>query len=193
MYDEKFERFLLKQIRRESAIYYGIMFTFACCTIACVVMGVAALIIYRSEALGIILKLVSAIAILAGCCYGSRSMARDLGKAAKDMEYVLEHTEQNALPEYTEETKETRLTVCQNIRSIWGVIISYGILALMLWAVTLLLVCLVLYAGLSYGALLGAFATFSMALGLSILTIAYICDLPKARRYRKLIENQSNQ
>lgn len=188
MFDEKFEEFLLEQVRRESLLYYGIMITFACCAIACFVMGVAALIIYGEEAVSIVIRLIGIIVMLVGFCYGCKSVAGKSREAAEEMANVLEHLKDKDQPEYSEETKEARRVACKNLHSIWGLIISYGVIALMLWAVTLLLVCLVVYADLTYGALLGAFATFSIALALTILTIAYICDLPAARRYRNLIE-----
>lgn len=188
MFDEKYEEFLLEQVRRESLLYYGIMITFACCAIACFVMGVAAIFIYGEEAASIVIKLIGTIVMLVSCCYGSRFVARKSREAAEEMANVLAHLKDKDQPEYTEETKEARRVACKNLHSIWGLIISYGIIALMLWAVTLLIVCLVAYDGLAYGALLGAFATFSIALALTILTIAYICDLPAARRYRNLIE-----
>ena len=74
--------------------------------------------------------------------------------------------------------------------SIRGLIVSYTIIAVLLWAVTVLLVFL---GGLGTEDfrlvfLCASVATFAMALGMSILTIAYICDLPAARRYRKMID-----
>jgi hypothetical protein len=59
----------------------------------------------------------------------------------------------------------------------------------MLWAVTVLLAWLGGIDKADYNTmlLLVSFITLAMALGLSILTIAYIRDLPAARKYRQLI------
>ena len=73
MFDEKFEEFLQEQVRRESFIYYGIMITFACCAIACLVMGVAALIIYGEEAVSIVIRLIGIIVMLVGFVFSFRT------------------------------------------------------------------------------------------------------------------------
>ena len=189
-FDRDFEAFLLEQVRREYAMYYGIMIAFGCCAIACVVMAIAAPIVYGLEALSISLKLILACLIFVSGCYATRFIARRSKEAAEEMVYGLEHPECNIPEDYMDETKEARDRVCRNLHSIRGLIVSYTIIAVLLWAVTVLLVFL---GGLGTEDFRLVFvcasvATFAMALGMSILTIAYICDLPAARRYKKMID-----
>lgn len=188
MVDWEFEKFILEQVRRERAIYIGMAITFACCAIACLVMAVAAMIIFRAEAFGTCLKLLLLVPMFAGMCIGVWSVTRRDRKAEEEIAYAIDHPESCDPDEYTETTQRARSAACRILRSIRGLIISYGLMALMLWAVTLLIAALAISEGMGYGYLFAAFVTFSMALALSILTIAYLCDLPAARRYRQIID-----
>lgn len=193
MFNRVFEKFLLEQVRRESALYYGLMVTFACCTIACAVMAAAALILFRTEAVGIIIKLLLVMLIMAGACGGCRTVAQNSREAAAEMADVLADPECDEPADYTEKTEAARQSACRNLHSIRGLIISYSIIGLLLWAVTLLIAFLVLSDSLSSGLLFVAFVTFAMGLGLIILSVAYLCDLPAAKRYRKMIDSSMDE
>ena len=189
-FDRDFEAFLLEQVRREYAMYYGIMIAFGFCVIACIVMAIVAPIVFGMEALGISLKLILVCLIFVGCCCTARFIARKSWEAANEIAYGLEHPECNIPEDYMDETKEARDRVCRNLHSIWGLIVSYGIIAILLWAVTALLAFLGGIGTQDFSPMLlcASFVTFAMALGLSILAIAYIRDLPAARRYKNMID-----
>lgn len=189
-FDRDFEAFLLEQIRRESAMYYGIMIAFGCCAIACIVMAVAAPIVFGTGALSISFKLILVCLIFASGCYATRFIARRGREAAEEMAYGLDHPECNIPDDYLDETKNARERACRNLKSIKGLIISYTIIAILLWAVTVLIAFLggIGTSGFSPLLLCASCVTFAMALALSILAIAYITDLPAARRYRKKID-----
>ena len=186
MFDREFEAFLFEHVRRESAVFYGIIITFGCCAIACIVMAIAALIIFGTAAIGTAVKLLVIFPIFAVGCYGSRSIARSNREAVEEMAYGLEHPECNIPEDYLDETKDARKEACRKIQHIRGLIISYGILSVTLWGATVLFAALagIGTSGFSLMMLLVAFVLFVMALLLTILTIAYIKDLPLARRYR---------
>lgn len=194
MFNREFEAFLLKQVRREKAVYTGIMITFGCCAIACIVMAIAALIIYRIESVGIVIKLLLLFLGFAGICFANRYVTRSGSEAAEEMAYGLEHPECNIPDDYSDETKDARREACRKIHSIRGLIISYGIIAMMLWAVMVLMALLggIGTPDFSLMFLLIAFVMLAMALPLSILTVAYILDLPTARRYRQLVDSVLN-
>lgn len=192
MVDWEFEKFILEQVRRERAMYIGMAITFACCAIACLVMAAAALIIFRKEAFSICIKLLMLAPMFAGMCLGVWTVTRKDRKAEEEIAYAIDHPESSDPDEYTEETQKARSAACRTLRSIRGLIISYGLIALLLWGVTLLIGALAVSDGMSYGYLFVSFITFCMALGLTILTIAYLCDIPNARRYRQMIGNSDS-
>ena len=187
MFDREFESFLLEHVRRESAVYYGIMITLGCCAIACIVMAVAALIIFGLSAVVTSIELLILFLLFAAGCYADRSVARSSREAAEEMAYGLEHPECNVPDDYLDETKGARREACRKIHHIRGLIISYGVLSVTLWAAMVLLAALagIGTSGFSPMLLLVAFVMFAMALPLTMLTIAYILDLPQARRYRE--------
>ena len=110
------------------------------------------------------------------------------------MAYALKSPECSIPDDYMDETKAARQSACKNLRSIRGLIISYSILAVMLWAVTVLLAYIVIAT--DYHRLMMLFLAFvvlSMALGLTILAAAYIRDLPRARKYRKFTDRSAEE
>jgi hypothetical protein len=165
------------------------MIAFGGCAAACVVMAVAAPIVFGVKSLGISLKLVLLCAVFVSLAYAVSYMVRADSEAADEIAYGLEQPDWNVPEDYSEETNNARERVCRTLNSIHGLIISYGIIAIMLWAVTVLLAWLGGIDKADYNTmlLLVSFITLAMALGLSILTIAYIRDLPAARKYRQLI------
>lgn len=190
MYDREFETFLLKEVLRGNKVFRGIMIAYGCCSIACAIMAVAAVIIYGRESLTIMLKLLSLMLAFAVACYGARSVARSDMVAVEEMAAALEKPECNVPDDYSDMAKRARDKALRNLRSIKGLIISYGIIAFMLWAATLLFVFL---AGIGTNSvdsmmLTLALITFAMALPLTILSVAYIRDLPNYRKYRRRIE-----
>lgn len=199
-FDRDFEIFLLRQVRREYAMYLGIMIAIGFCSLACALMAVGALVVYGREWIGNSIKLVLLALAFAGGCYANRNIASGSREVAEEMEYELERAESNIaesnIPEdYSEEAQDARDRMCRNLRSIKGLIASYGIIAITLWAATALLAAL---AGLGTSdfspvLLCAAIITFAMALALSILAIAYIRDLPAARRYREYIAEKRNE
>lgn len=195
MFDRDFETFLLEHVRRESAVYYGIMITFGCCAIACVVMAVAALIMFRLEAIGPVIELLILFLAFGAGCLADRSIARSSREAVEEMEYGLEHPECNIPDDYLDETKGARREACRKIHHIRGLIISYGVLSVTLWAATVLLAALggIGTPDFSLMLLLVAFVMFAMAMPLTILTIAYIKDYPESRRYRESADRVLNE
>ncbi len=190
MNDREFEKLLYEQVCREGAMYRGIMIAFGCCGIACAVMAVAAPIMFGLEALGISVKLLLLILLLAGMWYGARHMARSDGEAADEMAYGMEHPECNIPEDYMDETKTARQSAIRTLHSIRSLIVAYSIIALLLWAVTALIAFLSQPGTPSYSPilLLASFLTFSLALALTILTISYIRVIPAARRYRVFLD-----
>ena len=187
MYDREFETFLLEHVRRESATYYGIMIALGGCSIACAVMAFAALIIFRVEGAWTEIELLLMFLGFGAACYADRSVARSSKEAAEEMACCLEDPECMIPDDYSREMKSARKEACRKIHHIRGLIISYGILSVTLWAATVLLAAL---AGIgtpdfSLMMLLIAFIMFGMALPLTLLTIAYILDLPQAHKYRE--------
>ncbi len=190
MTDRDFEAFLLEQVRRESALYYGIMIALGCCAIACIVMAAAAVIVFGRGAIGISFKLIAVFAPFAGGCCASRFIAHKNSTAAEEMVCALEDPEWMIPDDYMDETIDARLEVCHKLKSIRGLIVSYSILAIVLWAAGLLFIFLSELGTSDFDLimLLVAFVMFAMALSLSILAVAHIMDLPAARRYRQLVD-----
>ena len=124
MYNRDFEAFLLEHVRRESAVYYGIMITFGCCAIACIVMAVAALIIFGTEAIGTSIKLLVLFLPFAGGCLADRSIALGSKEAAEEMVYGLDHPECNVPDDYMDETKAARREACRKLHSIRSLIVA---------------------------------------------------------------------
>ena len=197
MFDRDFETFLLEHVRREHATYYGIMIAIGGCSIACIVMAVAALIIFGFglETIGIAIELVLMFLAFGAGCLGLRSIVRSCKEAAEEMAYGLEHPECNIPDDYLDETKNARWEACRKIHHIRGLIISYGVLSVTLWAATVLLAAIAGIGTPDYSImlLLVAFIMFAMALPLTLLTIAYIKDYPESRKYREQADRILNE
>lgn len=70
MFDRDFEVFLIKHVRREGAVYFGIMIAIGGCAIACFVMAFAALIRFGLGAASTSLKLLALCLVFMGSCHG---------------------------------------------------------------------------------------------------------------------------
>lgn len=195
MFDRDFETFLLEHVRRERATFYGIMIAIGGCSIACIVMAVAALIIFGLEAIGPVIELLILCVAFGAGCLGVRSEVRSSKEAVEEMAYGLDHPECNIPDDYLDETKGARREACRKIHHIRGLIVSYGVLSITLWGATVLLAAL---AGIgtqdfSMMMFLVAFIMFGMALPLTLLTIAYIKDYPESRKYREMADQILNE
>ena len=111
MFDRDFENLLLKTVRKDYALYFGIFVAFGGCTIACIVMAIAVFFVYgiKIEVLSLSLKILVAFLAFAGSCYALRYKVRSIRAAVKEMTFSLEQPECNIPNDYSEGTKEARL------------------------------------------------------------------------------------
>lgn len=191
--DKDFEIFLIKQVRREYAMYFGIMIAFGFCAAASAVMAIAAPIMFGRGMMSTSLKLIALALFFCGICYADINMLRSISDAAEEMTVGLNHPECSIPDDYTDKTKDVRERVCRNLRSITGLIISYGIISIMLWGAAVIIGALGGFGtdDIDMMFICASLIIFAMALAMSILTISYIWDIPAARRYRELIAQGS--
>ena len=195
MDDREFEAFLLKEVQRVSKVYYGIMTAYGFCAAASAVMAVAALFIYGRSSSGIIIKLLMATLSFAVMCFGAMSIARGNKVVIEEMAFALEDTSRRIPDDYSERAKSARYTALRNLKSTRGLIISYGIIAVMLWAAAVLFIFLSIEGtgDIDMMFLLLTVLMLAMAIPLTILSIAYMKDLPNYRKYKQLIEKNFDE
>lgn len=200
MFDRDFEVFIIKHVRREGAMYCGIMIALGGCAIACIVMAFAAVIRFGFgiDAVSTSLKLLALCLFFTGSCYSVQSVVRSKRNVSREMAEMMNNPECMIPEQYSEEMQAARRAACRILKHIHGLIISYGVLSFTLWA------AMALFIGLAIAdrsdfilMILVAFVMLAMALPLTILTIVYMMDLPKAHKYKKevnyvLMEEQTD-
>lgn len=190
MFDRDFEVFIIKNVRRESAVYCGIMIALGGCAIACIVMAFAAVIRFGFglEAFSTSLKLLALCLFFTGSCYSILSIVRSKRNVSREMAEMLDNPECMIPEQYSEEMQAARRAACRTLKHIHGLIISYGVLSFTLWAAMALFIGLAIIDRSDFTLMiLVAFVMLAMALPLATLTILYMKDLPKAHKYKKNI------
>ena len=181
---QAFEMFLMKHVGRLRVVYAAVALVFLLCAVACMVMAVAAFIKLHS-----ILKAIVLLFMGAGFVYsalGFRGTSNRYGNAKEEIMDALEDPEFIVPDDYSERTLQIRANTRRTLKSIKGLIISYAVLSVVLWA----MVPVLLWASGVTGDFTFTPAIFllgllmaAMALPLTILTIAYIKGYAETMRF----------
>ncbi len=183
MGDRNYEAFLLRQVKRSNTIYTVLFWLCWLLVAACIAMFIIAMIKHISLAKALAL-LPAMLGFIAGSSL-SKTMRKNYATAMNEMDYGITHLKYRLPEEYSGETRKYRFEAAKALRSLRSLIIAYGILALVLLAGAIVIICAANPGGAWFEPILFVLSgiLIAMAIPLAILTILNIRELPASREF----------
>ena len=188
--DHEYEEFVYGQVVRYGDLHAKASKVYIACAIACVVMGVAGLVL-RKPFLACICVAAWSLGFMAAKKFYEEA-AGDIEKAAADIRAAIDDPDFDIPDDYPDDILSLRDLVCPIMKNIRAQVIAYGLLSLSCWAATAVLMMVATNSGFSIGYFLVTLIMGTMSLMLTVLTIRCCKDIPIARSYEEYLNAVAN-
>lgn len=192
MNDREFEEFILLQVKRSQSIHAVGRWVYLLLAAAGLVIFIIGMSMHRGLSGGLPILVMSVGFLPASIA--SKKAADSYGNAAEEIAEGLAQWERDTVDNYTDSTKTTRQNACKTLKSTKGLIVSYGIIALMCWIGSVIVAWAADPGGPDFmpGIFALSFVLVTIAVILTILTIKSIRDLPMADRYAQWLKDEAD-
>lgn len=189
--DKEYEHFVLEQVIRYADLVRASGKVYPILMIASIVMGVLGIILGKSVPKSLIMMLWSTGFYAA--MKASQSAADEVLEGAEKIKKAMADPDFDIPDDYPDDILALRSMVCPTLKNVRSQIIAYGVLSVTLWAAALLFFFMMGSGGDEYHImfLLLFFLMGSMALGITILAVRAIKDLPAARAYENYLNEKA--
>lgn len=183
--DHEFEVFVAEQVRRygdlnrRSANIYPIL------VVACIVMAVAGLFMGKSV-LGCLTMAASSIMFIAAYLY-YKEQAEEVYKAAEEIQKAIDDPDFDIPDDYPDDILALRSLVCPTLKNVRQQLIAYGVLAVVMWAATAILIGVSTLDSFSLMIFFSAIIMAVMAAWITSLALKAFNDLSVARAYEEYL------
>lgn len=192
--DHKYEVFVLEQAKRYADMNAKCAKVYVVLAVACIAMGVVGIFLGKSVLKGIVIMAWS-IGFYAARKY-YEEVADSTWSCAEKIEAAIEDPDFDIPDQYDDDVLALRDLVTPTLKNVRSQVIAYSVIAVSLWAATILLAALFGFGGTDYSPILliSSFIMGGMGFVITVLAIRSIRDLPVAKAYdRYLYEDLSEE
>ena len=184
--DHEFEAFVLEQVRRYGDMHEKSAGIYTFLVVLCFVLSILGLLLGKSAA-GSVLMGVTSIQFIAARQY-YKNEASEIAETADRMQSAIDDPDFDIPDDYTEDILALRSIVTPTIRNVMSQLIAYGILAVLLWGCTAIVVWLAtIGSDVDVIILIFSFILAAMAVFLTMLAVRALKDIPVAKAYERYL------
>ncbi|MBR0307733.1 MAG: hypothetical protein IJH92_02455 [Mogibacterium sp.] len=183
--DHEYGEFVYEQVVKYGEMHAKVTKVYLGCAIACVLMGLAGLLLGKSVLSCICVALWS-VGFLAAKKY-YESAAEEIGEAAAFIRSCIDDPDYDIPDDYPDHILDLRDLVCPTLKNIRSQVVAYGIIAVSCWAGAVVILCAATMEGFSIVLLIASLIMAAMAIALTILTLRAWKAIPLARAYEEYL------